>query len=142
MRESASSVTGRQLAIVVMAIVVLAGAYFAARRIMQPPTQAPADAGRASADEFLKLVHDGQAGLAWDSATSEFKSIEGRESFIRKVKATAILREPFSFSSMQQVAVHDSPRSEVLYTSSKSGGTVRVLIGYEGGDWRVDRLTH
>ena len=142
MGESGSGVTGRQLLLVAIALVLLSGGYLAARRLMQPPTQASADEGQASADAFLSLVRDGKAGEAWDASTTEFKSIEGRESFIRKVKATPILSEPLGFSSMQNVAVNESPRSEFLYTSSKSGGTVRVLIGYEGGAWKVDRLTN
>ena len=141
MGETRDSVTSRQLAVVLIGLAILLGAYFAIRRYMQPPTEASVDEGRASADAFLNLIRDGKADEAWDASTTEFKSIEGRESFVRKATTAAILKEPLSFSSMQKVVVGKAPRSEFLYSSTKSGGTVRVLIGYEGGGWKVDRLT-
>jgi hypothetical protein len=80
-------------------------------------------------------------GQAWDAATAEFKSIEGRESFVRKAKATPILRENLQFNSTQSVTVQDAPRTEFLYESPTTGKSVRLLVGYEAGVWKVDRLT-
>lgn len=141
MGRASSGVTGRQLAAVTIAFALLIAGYFAARQFMRPPTQATVEEGRASADAFLELIRDGNVGEAWDASTTEFKSIEGRESFMRKAKSTPILAEPLTFASMQKVAVNNSPRSEFLYTSTKSGKTVRILVGYEGGSWKVDRVT-
>jgi hypothetical protein len=41
---------------------------------------------------------------------------------------------------MQQVTVNEQPRSEYLF-QSPDAKMVRVLVGYEGGAWKVDRLT-
>ena len=135
------SVSGRQYTLVVVLAAILAGGYFAVRTFLQPPTKPSVVEGRATADQFLTRVREGKAGDAWDGSTTEFKSIEGRESFVRKAKAAPILKEELQFGSVQNVVVQDTPRSEFLYTSSKSGGTVRVLISHEQGSWKVDRLT-
>lgn len=134
--------SARQWIFAAALLLTFAVGYFAVKWFMQTPTKPSVDEGRASADSFLTLVREGKAGEAWDAATTEFKSIEGRESFMRKAKSTAILSEPLKFGSVQNAMVHNSPRSEFLYTSPENGGTVRVLIGYEQGTWKVDRLTY
>ena len=96
--------------------------------------------GRAVAEAFLASVHSGKPGEAWDAATTEFKSIEGRESFIRKAKSTPILKDALQFNSSQQVMIQDEPRTEYLF-QSPNAKMVRILGGYERGDWKVDRLT-
>jgi hypothetical protein len=133
-------VTGRQATAVVVVVGLLVGGYFLVRKVMEPPTQPTVDEGRAAADAFLASVRDSKAGEAWDASTAEFKSIEGRESFTQKAKSAEILKEPLQFGSVQNVTVGETPRSEFLYTSTKSGKTVRLLIGHEGGVWKVDRL--
>ena len=140
MRKASDNVSGRQIAGVVLIIALLAGGLVVVRRYYQPPTQPSVDVGRSTVDAFLKNVREGKAGEAWDSSSVEFKSIEGRESFVRKAKSAAILGEPLQFGSTQDVKIQDSPRTEFLYTSTKSGKTVRVLVGYEAGEWKVDRL--
>jgi hypothetical protein len=107
---------------------------------MQPPTQPELEEGRGVAEKFLELVREGRPGEAWDAATAEFKSIEGRESFIRSSAKAAILKEQLHFNSAQQVTVQDQPRTEYLFQSPEAK-MVRVLVGYEGGVWKVDRLT-
>jgi hypothetical protein len=106
---------------------------------MQPPTQPPLDQGQAAAESFLEAVRT-DPGKAWDATSVEFKSIEGRESFISKAKSKPVLKEPLKFYSTQTATVQNSPRTELLYQSSKTGQAVRLLIGYEGGQWKVDRL--
>lgn len=141
MGDASSAVSGRQLTAVAVALAVFVGGYFVVRRFMQPPTQPTVDEGRAVVEAFLVNVRDGKAGEAWEAASTEFKSIEGRESFMRKAKATAILKEPLRFGSTQDVKVQETPRTDFLYTSPTSGKAVRVLVGYEAGEWKVDRLT-
>jgi hypothetical protein len=140
MADKKPAVSGKQLIVVVALLAVLAGGYFGYRRLMKPPTQPTVDEGRAVAEKFLTTVRSGKAGEAWDATTAEFKSIEGRESFVRKAKSTPILKDPLQFNSSQQVMIQDETRTEYLFQSPKSK-MVRVLIGNERGDWKVDRLT-
>ena len=141
MRELNANVSGRQLMVIIIALVALVGGYFAVRGVLQNPTQPGLEEGRITVDAFLAKLRDADPGIAWDMASTEFKSIEGRQSFSQKARSTTFLQEPFQFGSTQDVRVGDSPRTEFLYTSTKSGKTLRVLVGYESGEWRVDRLT-
>jgi hypothetical protein len=121
-------------------LIVLVGGYFAVKHWRQPPTQPPLDEGQAAAEAFLQTART-DPGKAWDATTAEFKSIEGRESFIRKAKAAPMLKEALKFNSTQTIEVQKHPRTELLYQSPTTGKSMRVLIGYEGGQWKVDRLT-
>jgi hypothetical protein len=121
-------------------LVALVGGYVAAKQWMKPPTRAPLIQGQAAAEAFWAATRT-DPGKAWDETTAEFKSIEGRESFIRQAKATPILKEPLKFNSTQTVEVQKHPRTELLYQSPTTGTSIRLLIGYEGGQWKVDRLT-
>ena len=130
---------GTQLAVVVV-LLLLVGAYFGYRQWTKQPTQPNVDVGRTVAEDFLAKVRNGKAGEAWDSSTAEFKSLEGRESFVRKARSTALLKAPLEFYSVQQVTVQDEPRTEYLFQSTDAK-MVRLLIGNERGDWKVDHLT-
>jgi hypothetical protein len=123
-----------------LAIALLAVAGFLISKWMEPPTQPEPDVGRGVAEEFLAMIKDGRPGEAWDAATAEFKSIEGRESFVRSVGKAPILKQPLAFNSLQEVAVQEQPRTEYLFQSPEAK-MVRVLVGYEGGAWKVDRLS-
>lgn len=125
----------------VLAIVVVAGGVVFARLWMQQPTKPEPDVGRSVVEKFLALVRDGKAGEAWDATTAEFKSIDGRESFMRTAAKAAILKEALHFASVQDVQVNNQPRAEYIFQSPESK-MVRVLVGYEGGAWKVDRLTY
>lgn len=137
-----TSIRGGHIAIVAAVLFLAVGGYFLMRQMMQPPTQPDLEKGRAVVEAFLRKVGEGKAGDAWDSSTAELKSIEGRESFMKRTSAAPLLREPFEFASTQDVKVQETPRTEFLYTSAKSGKTVRILVGYEQGEWKVDRLTY
>ncbi len=132
--------SAKHLTVALVVVLALSGGYLGFRLLTKPPTQPSLDEGRKVAEVFLAAVRDGAAGQAWDSASSEFKSIEGRESFIRKAKSTPMLKEPLQFNSSQQVTIQEQPRTEYLF-QAPSAKMVRILIGYEGGDWKVDRLT-
>lgn len=105
---------------------------------LRAPAQPDVAAGRAVADQFLELLRTGKASEAWQSTTAEFKSAEGRETFLKRVKQHPELTQPLAFVSVQTVTVQDSPRAEYLYRAEK--GTVRLLAGNELGTWRIDRL--
>jgi hypothetical protein len=126
--------------LVALVVLLAAGLVMGMQYWMKPPTQPETEVGQKAAEEFLGLVRTGKAGEAWDASTAEFKSIEGRESFSRTAAKAALLKEPLNFTSTQTVTVQDQPRTEFLFQGEK-GGTVRVLVGYEGGLWKVDRLT-
>jgi hypothetical protein len=120
-------------ALIALAVLLAAGAVWGLRQWMQPPTQPALDVGRVTVEEFLGKIRAGKAGEAC-------KSIEGRESFTRTAAKAPVLKQELSFSSTQKVTVQDQDRTEYLYQSPESK-TVRVLVGYEGGVWKVDRLT-
>lgn len=140
MRDATRAVSGKQLVLAIGLLLLIAGAVYGVRWLRKAPTQPEVEQGRAVAEQFLTSVRTGKAGNAWDSATAEFKSIEGRESFLRKVKATPILIGPLQFNSSQQVAIQAEPRTEYLF-QSPDAKIVRVLIGHEQGNWKVDRLS-
>jgi hypothetical protein len=127
------------VAIIAFVAIVVAG-YFGYRQLVKSPTQPSSDVGRQVAESFLASVRSGKAGDAWDATSTEFKSIEGRESFMRRAKSAPILTGPLQFNSTQQVLIHEEPRSEYLF-QSPDAKIVRVLLGYDRGDWRVDRLS-
>jgi hypothetical protein len=126
--------------LIALAVVLAAGAVVGVRKLMEAPTHPALDVGRGVVEEFLKKIRDGHAGEAWDATTAEFKSFEGRESFMRSSAKAPILKEELHFTSTQQVMMKDQDRTEYLYQSPESK-TVRVLVGYDGGAWKVDRLT-
>lgn len=137
---TAGPATGRVWILAIGLLALVVGGFVGARWLNKPPTQPNAEEGRLVAEQFLAQVRGGKAGTAWDGATTEFKSIEGRESFIRKVRSTPILTGPLQFNSSQQVTIQDEPRTELLFQSPDTK-LVRVLIGFEHGNWRVDRLS-
>jgi len=96
--------------------------------------------GQNVATKFLKQLQQGQPDLAWDSTTAEFKSAQGKERFIREMKSHPLPKEPLEFVSTQTVEVQNSPRTEYLFRSA-SNNTVRILVGRDAGDWKVDRWT-
>jgi hypothetical protein len=140
MGDAAPSVARKQLILAVVLLSLIVGTVLGVRWFKKPPTQPNVEEGRAVAEQFLTRVRTGKAGDAWDAATAEFKSIEGRESFVRKVKSAPILTGPLQFNSSQQAAVKDEPRTEFLF-QSPDAKIVRVLIGFDRGNWKVDRLS-
>lgn len=104
----------------------------------RPGSKPDADAGRAVAETFLGDLREGRAPQAWDSTTAEFKSAQGKESFARSVRPLKFLKEPLDFVSVQEVAVGDQARSEFLFRA-KTGETVRIVLGREDDQWKVDR---
>src|SRR5262245_5021548 len=136
MGNTTPSSLGKHLLSLSALLVIVAGAFYGVRYFNSPPTQPGVDEGRAVAEGFLTKVNGGKPGEAWDSATAEFKSIEGRESFIRKVNSTPLLTQALRFNSSQRVVVKDEPRSEYLF-QSPDAKMVRLLIGFEGGNWKV-----
>ena len=128
---------------IVLAAILLVGAATGLWLWTRVPSRPTVDAGKAVGDAFLAAVREGKADEAWQSTTAEFKSAEGKENFRRRVKATPSFKLPLVFVSTQTVAVGDQPREEYLYQAPREGkmATVRVLIGQENGEWKVDRVT-
>lgn len=126
--------------LVVLGVVGLVAAVACVQYLLKAPTKPEADVGQQIAEGFLAEIRNGNVGAAWDGATAEFKSIEGRESFMRTAAQAPILKEQLHFASMQEVRVGEQPRAEYIFQSAQSK-MVRVLIGHENGEWKVDRLT-
>lgn len=122
------------------ALVAVLGAAMLLAWWKTPPTKPATDVGRSAVEQFLTHIREGRPGEAWDSATAEFKSIEGRESFIKSAGQAPLLREPLQFVSVQEVQVGEEPRAEYVFQSPDSK-IVRALVGYEVGVWKVDRLS-
>ncbi|HEX6987797.1 MAG TPA: hypothetical protein VF170_20620 [Planctomycetaceae bacterium] len=136
---------GRALPIAVAALLV-AAAGIATWLWTRSPDRPTADEGRAVADAFLASIRDGDPDDAWQSTTAEFKSAEGRESFRRYVAKNPALKGPLEFVAVETVAVGDQPRDEFVYrpaggAAAPLGKMVRVLVGNEFGEWKVDRVT-
>jgi hypothetical protein len=134
-----SSRSGKTLLPVLLVILVI-GAGISIWYWTRPATQPSAAAGRSVAEAFLGELQAGQPAQAWDATTAEFKSAQGKESFVASVKKDEFLKQPLDFVSSQTVAVGEHPRTELVYRS-KTGPTVRIVIGREGNAWKVDRWT-
>ncbi len=127
--------------IVLLIVLAVAAIFFFAFR---GPDQPSVEEGRAVADAFLASIRDGKPADAWQSTTSEFKSAEGLETFVKRARQTPVLKAPLEFVSMQTVEIGKEPRGEFLYRSLKgdtTGKAVRVLVNKENGAWKVDRVT-
>jgi hypothetical protein len=101
-------------------------------------TQPSLDVGRGIAEKFLTDLRESRPEQAWQSTTAEFKSARGREAFVSDVQRLKFLFQPLDFVSVQEVIVQEQPRSEYLFRA-KTGETVRIVIGQEDGQWKVDR---
>lgn len=123
-----------------LSVILLAAFGGALALWMQPATQPSEDVGQKVAEVFLTHLRAGHAEQAWDSTTAEFKSAQGRESFIAAVKKQDTLRGELHFVSVQTVTVQEQPRSEYLFRGADNTGksNVRIVIGREQGEWKVD----
>lgn len=136
---SFSSVTRRgQTKTPVLVVVLLLSTGIAIWLWTRSDSQPALEAGRSVAEQFLEGLQQGHPDQAWESATAEFKSAQGKEAFVRDVKPVEFLQQPIDFVSVQTVAVGDQPRSEYLFRA-KTGETVRIVLGQEDGTWKVDR---
>src|SRR5262245_27653987 len=108
--------------------------------------QPPADAaiGQRVADAFLAQVRAGLLDAAWQSTSAEFKSDEGRESFIRDIKSKPALSVTLSFLSYEITDLNGLKRGQCLYASPAGSKTpaarVRIVVGKDSGEWKVDGL--
>jgi len=120
------------LVAVTLAAATLIGWYF-----FGPSGNVSADEGQRTAEAFLELIRQGKPSEAWDSTTAEFKSAEGRESFLRSLTTMKHLKEPFRFVSMQSVEANGLEKSEFLF-QTESGKSVRIIPGMEDGTLKVE----
>jgi hypothetical protein len=136
--------SGRTLLTVLIPLLLIVAAIGLWMLLMRGPSQPGVEEGRAVANRFLASIREGKPADAWQSTTAEFKSAEGREVFLKRVKETPVLKAPLEFVSMQTVEVGTEPRGEFLYRSLKgdtANKTVRLLVNQENGEWKVDRMT-
>jgi hypothetical protein len=135
MSDSARHGSAKPIILVAVLIVAVAAAVWLWSR---PASQPGVDAGRTIAETFLKHIQEGHPDQAWEGTTAEFKSAQGKESFVRELKPVKFLKEPLEFASVQTVTVQQQPRTEYSFRA-KTGETVRVVLGREGNSWKVDR---
>lgn len=129
---------GRARPIVMLAVLIVAGAA-AAWLWLRPPAQPGVDAGRAIAESFLQHLREGHPDKAWEATTADFKSDQGKERFIAEAKKAGLLQQEWEFVSAQSVMVQERPRSEFAFRT-KSNKTVRLILGRDGGAWKIDRM--
>lgn len=86
-------------------------------------------------------MKSGDAAGAWESTSAEFKSAEGKESFLRATGPVAYLREPMTYLAAEKLKIGEETRTEFVY-SAPSGAKVKLLLGKEFGAWKVERLEH
>lgn len=68
----------------------------------------------------------------------EFQNDQHREAYQREVKLPKFLKQPLEFSSAHVVMIQDQPRNEFPFRV-KSGQKVRIAIGKDSRQWKVDR---
>lgn len=103
---------------------------------------APApDAGRAVAQTFLDQIRNGQVDAAWDATTAEFKSMLGKEGLRSYVKKNPEARAPAEFVACTPRPANGLPLAEATFRPAKGTKTLKVLLGKEGADWKVERFT-
>ena len=144
MTSRTPSRSGRSLLPVLLAVLgalaVVAAVWWIAFR---GPSKPSVDEGRQATAAFLGDLKSGRAAEAWQSTTSDFKSMQGKETFTKLVKSKPLLKGDFEFISTQTVEVGDSPREEYVYRAkdpAAKNATVRLLLDHQDGTWRVDRL--
>ena len=114
----------------------------------QPPP-AEEQVGREIAEAFLKELRDKRPDAAWQLTSAEFRSDEGQESFRRWFGERPWLAQPLEFQEYRVGEFNGLKRAEYVYHAQAAGnnpgaanpaGTVRVVIGQEFGDWKVDSI--
>lgn len=134
---------GPALAGVLVLLPVLGGAWYARSR---PVPQAPPDVGKQVAEQFLEQLRTGQAEAAWQSTTAEFKSDEGRESFVRYARQHAAVWPAIEFQEYKRGELNGLPRGQAFYQPSTSAvpppsiKQVRIAVAQEEGTWKVEGL--
>lgn len=115
-----------------LAALALAGWFF-----IGPTSGVSAQEGQQTAEAFLDLIRQGNPSEAWDSTTAEFKSAEGRESFLRSLNTVQHVKEPVRFVSMQSVEANGLEKTEFLF-QTESGKSIRIITGMEDGRGKVE----
>lgn len=101
------------------------------------------DASRATAAKFLDEIRAGKVSSAWESTTTEFKSLLGREGLEGYVRAHPALKEkePADFLSFNTAERGDLQLGECAFRSASRKSAIKVLVARENGVWKVERLT-
>ena len=140
--ESKRAWLGPALAGVLVLLLVLGGVWYANSR---PAPQAPPDVGKQVAEQFLEQLRTGQAEAAWQSTTAEFKSDEGRESFIRYAHQHAAVWPTIEFLEYKRGELNGLPRGQAIFQPATSAQPanikqVRIAVAQEEGTWKVEGL--
>ena len=138
MYPSVESTRSARTLLVILVAILVAGSIASIWLWTRSSTQPAPEQGRAVAENFLQQVRENKAEAAWESTTAEFKSAQGRESFVKEAKSAKYLAKPMEYFSANTVTVQDQPRSEYLFRSGE-GPVVRIVLGNEAGTWKVDR---
>ena len=122
---------------VLLAAFILAALAFAGWFFIGPTSGISAKEGQQTAEAFLELIRQDNPSEAWDSTPAEFKSAEGRESFLRSLNTVKHVKEPVRFVSMQSVEANGLEKTEFLF-QTESGKSIRIITGMEDGRGKVE----
>jgi hypothetical protein len=128
----------RIVILVAVAVVVVVAGVILFRRSSEA---ASLEQAQSAAVRFLEELQSGQIDAAWEGTTAEFKSFIGRDRLRRMVDETPELQEPCELLECREADVEQLTLLECLFRSTvTSETTVRVLLGNERGEWKVERL--
>lgn len=97
------------------------------------------DIGRDIASRFLTEVREGKVDAAWSGTTAEFKSALGRDAFRQFVRSKKALKSAAEFQQCQESTANGLKFQECTFRAA-GGGTIRVTLASEAGQWKVERL--
>ena len=92
------------------------------------------------ADQFLAELRAKRPAAAWELTSAEFKSDEGRESFVGWAAQRPMLAEALEFQEYRVGDFNGLKRAECLYrpSAAASATPIRIIIGQELGEWKVE----
>jgi hypothetical protein len=141
--ESNTTWLGPALAGALVLVLLAVAAWYGTR----PRTPLPTPGiGKETAELFLQQIRAGQAAEAWQSTTADFKSDEGKESFLRNVQQHGALWSALEFQSYESTTLNDLPRGQCVYKAQAGKALpdalqqVRIAVAKEGNAWKVEGM--
>ena len=126
-----------------VAVALLAAGLGLVGWLFYPGAGAPelSEAGaRERAEAFLAEVRAGRADAAWAGTSSEFKSMQGRDSFRAFVRSKPALKAPAEFGACTFKPLGDLSVAECTFRPASGQGTITVVLHPDGAEWKVGRL--
>lgn len=97
-------------------------------------------AARIIAEKFLTDIRGGQPDVAWKSASAEFQSLQGRETFRAFVKSKPEFKTAPEFLDCTMKDVNRLSLADLRYRAT-TNKTIALKLAWERGVWKVERLS-